>query len=582
MRPVRWFQELKPHVKVGLVTVVLVASGLAVLAVSVTHLSQVRGHVDTLANRAQPASTQLRAIDQSLELTSWKFSNILTEEDPAARVVALEDTRRQLSQNDGSWRRFKELSLDLPGERDLWARFEADQARQRDLAGPVGFGLLTGLMSGRDPAELFADPTFEELRQTQRRMTDTVRELEQRYYDPLVEAETAGARVDADTGRRDVLIAYAAVMVVSLVLAAVAFRSAQRAERRRVVDAQRRAQESRRNELEAKLYRALEMAQTEQAAYALVGQALVEALEAQPAELLVADASVAHFRQVLSTDAEHGGPGCPVMSPKDCPAALRGDQLVFPSSAELDACPFLRERSGPPCAAVCQPVSIAGKSLGVVHATFPAGQRPEHEALVELELVARRAGDRIGMLRLFAETESQARSDPLTGLLNRRSLENTVRRLVHDGTEYVVAYGDLDRFKDLNDTHGHDVGDRALRLFSRALRDSIRPNDLACRYGGEEFVLVLPECRIEEAVGVLERVRAALVRSLDAGHVPPFTTSFGVASSHQADTFDRVVALADAALLQAKAAGRDRVVVSGLVQPALPAGSPRELGTPGG
>lgn len=579
MRLVRWFREMRPHVKVGLVTVVLVASGLAVLAVSLTHLAQVRDHVDTLANRAQPASDELHRIDESLELTTWKFNSILTQSDPAARVVALEDTRRQLSITDEAWRRFEELSLDLPGEQELRARFEADQASQRDLAGPVGLGIITGLMNGRDPGELFADPTFEGLRQTQRRMTDTVRELQAKYYAPAVRAETEAARADADTGRRDVLIAYAAVMLVSLVIAGVSWRSARAAEQRRVQETAERAQESRRNELEARLYRALEMASTEESAYGLVGQALHEALDGNPAELLVAETGNAHLRQVVSTDPERRGPGCAVVAPNDCPAARRGDQLLFGSSTDLDACPFLRDRGGPPTAAVCQPVSITGKSLGVVHATFADGLPPD-ESRMEMELIARRAGDRIGMLRLFDEAQNQASSDPLTGMLNRRSLEATVRRLVLDGGRYVVAYGDLDRFKDLNDTHGHEVGDRALRLFSRAVRDSIRPDDLACRYGGEEFVLVLPDLRVDEAVRVLERIRASLARNLADDGVPPFTVSFGVAASAQADTFDRVVALADTALLAAKAAGRDRVVVSTHGSPALAAPPPRELGAP--
>jgi diguanylate cyclase (GGDEF)-like protein len=214
-------------------------------------------------------------------------------------------------------------------------------------------------------------------------------------------------------------------------------------------------------------------------------------------------------------------------------------------------------------------VSIAGKSIGVIHTTLDDGVVPDGRLLVDLDLIARRAGERIGMLRAFAESESQAKTDPLTGMLNRRSLENSTRRLVHDGVGYCVAYGDLDHFKRLNDAHGHDVGDRALRSFSKVLRDTIRPNDLACRYGGEEFVLVLPDCGVDEAVTVVERVRVALADALVGGRLPPFTVSFGVASSGQAESFERVVALADEALLRAKALGRDRVLVSGQGPPEL-------------
>jgi diguanylate cyclase (GGDEF)-like protein len=166
------------------------------------------------------------------------------------------------------------------------------------------------------------------------------------------------------------------------------------------------------------------------------------------------------------------------------------------------------------------------------------------------------------MLRAFEKSETQARSDPLTGLSNRRSLENRVRDLQRESVPYGLAYGDLDHFKLLNDTHGHEAGDQALRLFSRVLRDSIRPTDIASRYGGEEFVLVLPGSDTETAALVLERIRENLVLALTGGRVAPFTVSFGLASSIDADTFEGVVAVADSALLAAKAAGRDRVVVA--------------------
>jgi diguanylate cyclase (GGDEF)-like protein len=166
------------------------------------------------------------------------------------------------------------------------------------------------------------------------------------------------------------------------------------------------------------------------------------------------------------------------------------------------------------------------------------------------------------MLRAFAKSESQAHSDPLTGMLNRRSLENQVRELQREGVAFAVAYGDLDQFKQLNDTHGHGTGDRALRLFSRVLRDSIRPNDMAARYGGEEFIVVLPDADMLTARQVLERIRERLALALTSGQVPGFTVSFGLASSLDADTFDDVVAIADSALLAAKAAGRNRVITA--------------------
>ena len=129
-------------------------------------------------------------------------------------------------------------------------------------------------------------------------------------------------------------------------------------------------------------------------------------------------------------------------------------------------------------------------------------------------------------------------------------------------SSYSVAYGDLDHFKQLNDVFGHDAGDRALRAFSQVLRDSLRPADVPCRFGGEEFVIVLPACQAVEAVQVLERVRQRLTERLMSGQLPAFTVSFGIASSDQASDFQEVVDLADQALLHAKGGGRDQIVVA--------------------
>ncbi|MGZ8734904.1 MAG: GGDEF domain-containing protein, partial [Acidimicrobiia bacterium] len=253
--------------------------------------------------------------------------------------------------------------------------------------------------------------------------------------------------------------------------------------------------------------------------------------------------------------------GCGVTTPTDCPAAQRGATLVFPSSAALDACPHLRAL-GDAGSAVCVPVTVGSQAIGVVRVGAPDVHPPAKAEIGAVELVARKSGDRVGMIRAFRDSESQARTDPLTGLLNRRSLENRVRDLVANGTSYVVAYGDLDQFKDLNDTHGHEAGDRSLRLFARVLRDSIRPVDIPARFGGEEFLIVLPDCSLEDATAVMERVREQLALALASGAVPGFTVSFGVAPGDPRTRFDEVVAHADSALYAAKQSGRNRVVAA--------------------
>ena len=316
---------------------------------------------------------------------------------------------------------------------------------------------------------------------------------------------------------------------------------------------------TRRNEFEARLQRALEMSKTEIPLFGLVAEALDDAAPQMHSELLLADSSRAHFRQVLVGKAEPGTPGCGVMSPDDCPAASRGQTIVFPSSTALDACPNLRGRG---CSALCVPVSISGSSVGVFHVTSADDSPPSDAVRSDVEVVGRRASERLAMLRAFELSQTQANSDSLTGLMTRRSLENGVRALQQSGVQYTVAYGDIDHFKQLNDVFGHDAGDRALRTFSQVLRDSLRPADIPCRYGGEEFVIVLPSCQNTEAAQVLERVRQKMADRLAAAHLPAFTVSFGVASSDDADEFPRLVDLADQALLRAKAQGRDQIVIS--------------------
>ncbi len=317
-----------------------------------------------------------------------------------------------------------------------------------------------------------------------------------------------------------------------------------------------------RRELEQRLARAFEMADSEETALDVVGRALELIVPDRAAELLLADHSHAHFEAAAVSTASAAAPGCPVDAPDRCVAARRAQPMQFTSSGNLDACPELQRGAGDPCAACCVPVSIVGRTVGVLHTTGPEGELLDAPTVAALATLADEIGGRLGMLRVMAETQLQAATDALTGLLNRRSLGNQLRILQEQGRTFVLAMGDLDRFKALNDTHGQDTGDRALRLFADTLRRSMRPDDLVCRWGGEEFAIAMADISMPGAVAALERVREQLALAVDQGTVPRFTASFGVSGGAPDDDIDDVVARADAALREAKDAGRNRVTTA--------------------
>jgi diguanylate cyclase (GGDEF)-like protein len=169
--------------------------------------------------------------------------------------------------------------------------------------------------------------------------------------------------------------------------------------------------------------------------------------------------------------------------------------------------------------------------------------------------------------RLLAHTLELARTDPLTGLLNRRAwrdlLDAELARSIRQGTPVCVAMLDLDHFKRFNDDHGHVAGDSFLQQLAAAWRIAIRPTDTIARYGGEEFSLLLPDCDLEAAVEVIERLRESV--PMDE------RCSAGVACWNGSESPVALITRADELLYDAKDAGRDRLE-SGLVPAPAPAG----------
>ncbi len=306
---------------------------------------------------------------------------------------------------------------------------------------------------------------------------------------------------------------------------------------------------------------ALDLATEEADVYRIVEHAMSMLAPSVPMEMLLDDATSGELHQV-AVSPSGGPPNCPVETSAGCIAIRRGQTAVFPSSSEINACPLLRDRPGGPCSAVCVPIAHGGSLLGVLHVTGPDGAPPEAGLIEQLAVLAGQAGARIGALRTLASTRLEAATDTLTGLANRRSLESQVRDLLRVGTTFVLAVADLDHFKSLNDSYGHEMGDRALVLFSNVLLDNVRDHDVVARLGGEEFVLVFPQTPVSPAIDAIERIRNALARAVAASSFPVFTCSFGLTHSSVADDVEGVIRIADAGLLMAKEMGRDRVVVA--------------------
>ncbi|MGE0322551.1 MAG: diguanylate cyclase [Polyangiaceae bacterium] len=197
--------------------------------------------------------------------------------------------------------------------------------------------------------------------------------------------------------------------------------------------------------------------------------------------------------------------------------------------------------------------------------------RPERDAELKarIQVQLRNKRFRDALRRLRRERDHLRRSaeiDPLTGLHNRRTLESALRAYYEGCERFAILFLDVDHFKRINDTYGHDVGDEVLRQVSRCLKDGIRPGDALGRYGGEEFLVLVAGAGQESARLVAERHRKG-VSALDlASHgIDQVTLSIGVAvfdARRDDETLDELIKRADEALYNAKRAGRNRTVVA--------------------
>ncbi len=280
--------------------------------------------------------------------------------------------------------------------------------------------------------------------------------------------------------------------------------------------------------------------------------------------------AIANSRNLVEAITVWGSPTSQMLfATPDC-IALRGCQphLMEDTSTGL-TCKHLYLDSFP-SSYFCIPLMAQGEAMGVLYLSYLEKglltKAKQHLAVA----VARHISLALANLKLHETLQQQSIRDPLTGLFNRRYLEESLTREIRRAARSQQSVGivmlDVDHFKQFNDTFGHEAGDAVLRELGMFLHNNIRGGDIACRYGGEEFTLILPEASVADTKRRAEQLRSD-VKHLNVQYrrqpLGAIALSLGVACfPEHGETGEALIRSADAALYRAKAQGRDRVVVA--------------------
>jgi diguanylate cyclase (GGDEF)-like protein len=255
--------------------------------------------------------------------------------------------------------------------------------------------------------------------------------------------------------------------------------------------------------------------------------------------------------------------------PDECWALRRGKMHLVQDIAGGHALVCKHLSSPPPHSTFCVPMMAQGETIGMLHLCREQSGFPE--AVQQLAVtVAEHISLSLANMRLRETLRHQAIRDPLTGLYNRRYMEESLDREIRRATRHHMTLGvvmlDLDHFKRFNDTFGHAAGDMLLRELGSVLKMHLRGEDIACRYGGEEFTLIILDASLDTVMRRAEQIRDAVTHlsvMYRGQSLGPITPSMGVALFPiHGTTGEVLLRVADQALYQAKAAGRDCVVVA--------------------
>ncbi|TCS35179.1 diguanylate cyclase (GGDEF)-like protein [Paucimonas lemoignei] len=250
--------------------------------------------------------------------------------------------------------------------------------------------------------------------------------------------------------------------------------------------------------------------------------------------------------------------------PQDCWAARRGKVYRVDAASNQPRCHHVH--TPPPINYMCVPLMAQGEMLGILHLENDQAARLADEQPVAMAF-AEHTALTLANLRLRDKLHVQAMRDGLTGLLNRRFMEESLlretRHARRNHSQIAIIMIDIDHFKRFNDTFGHAAGDALLRAIGKMLQEAMRGSDLACRYGGEEFTVILPGTPLQAAATIAEKLREStqsMEVAMEGQALGKITISLGVACfPEHGDTYEAVLHAADLALMHAKQT-RNRVV----------------------
>lgn len=332
------------------------------------------------------------------------------------------------------------------------------------------------------------------------------------------------------------------------------------------------ALKNRNKDIQARLADVLQTVISPEEAYLVIEKYCSHLFPGHPGMFYVRSNSKDYFELKASWN---GGIANEGFEPNDCWAA-RNNQ-VYRFNVQHDDLPCMHIVKAKPELkyAICLPISSTNEMIGIMTLAGPQGTGDEQQPVDPgVETLAQEVVNQIGLaianLRLRDSLRKSSILDALTGLFNRRYLDETLPREIaraeRTGQPIGIIMLDIDHFKVFNDTYGHDAGDMALREMGPLLRRACRASDVACRYGGEEFMVILPDADLKTTIAKAEFIRTE-VRKLRLKHggvdLPGVTASLGVSAypMHGSKPAE-VIKAADEALYRAKESGRDRVEVA--------------------